>query len=546
MKMNFIKEREMKNIVQNISISIDSYPENVVIYRYEDNDFIFIDLNKHALRCEDIVKSNVIGKKLTEIFPNVKEFGLYDLLLKVHQEGTEEELDTTYYEDNRISGWRHNSIRRLSNGDIIVFYKNLNEYKIIEEKYNRQTQYLDITQKVTNMGSWHWNMLSGEMNWSDQVFRIFGEKVQSFQPRFEDLLSYLSKGDKELLHIVVNESVSSGTSFQFEHHIEHKNSEIRYVRESGQVQYNSEGEAISVIGTVLDITEQKQREEKVSLLNQAVEQTDEMIRITDKNAIITYANEAFTAHTGYRNFELIGQPSSILKSGKHENTFYKVLWDTILAGNTYRGIVVNKKKDNNLYYEEQTITPIFNTNKEIKNFVVTSHDITERVEMEKELQKLATFDSLTSIYNRYKINKEIDSELNRVRRYKDNFSLLMIDIDHFKTVNDQYGHDVGDFVLQEISKVIGQYIRVSDRFGRWGGEEFMLLIPNSSKEESMFIANKLRYVIEKHTFNNSYAITISIGVSIYKDLETKESLLKRVDEALYNAKKGGRNTVRFK
>jgi len=119
----------------------------------------------------------------------------------------------------------------------------------------------------------------------------------------------------------------------------------------------------------------------------------------------------------------------------------------------------------------------------------------------------------------------------------------MFDIDYFKKVNDTYGHDVGDYVLQELSRIILNNIRETDSFGRWGGEEFMLLLPYTSQEKIMEIAEKIRKTVQEHTFKDVKQITVSIGVTLYKKDEGISQLIKRVDIALYEAKSHGRNQV---
>jgi len=251
------------------------------------------------------------------------------------------------------------------------------------------------------------------------------------------------------------------------------------------------------------------------------------------------------AHSGYRRVELIGKKISIFKSGTQDEHFYEELWSTILSAQTYRGVFVNKKKDGQFYYEEETITPILGKDNSIENFVVTSQDITERVRMEESLQKLATTDSLTGVYNRHKSNEELRVEIARAKRYHSSFALVMIDIDHFKVVNDTYGHDIGDYVLQEFSSIISNLIRESDRFGRWGGEEFLIILPQLEEEQIMPFAYKLKEAVATHVFKDIDPITISVGVSVFHENDTKKSLLKRVDQALYQAKKEGRNRVVF-
>ena len=290
----------------------------------------------------------------------------------------------------------------------------------------------------------------------------------------------------------------------------------------------------------------KESEAKLKLLAQAIQQTDEMVRIIDKDGTITYVNDALSEHTGYSKEELIGSDSSVFNSSMNDDAFYKEMWNTVLSGKTYRGIFINRKKSGDIFYEEETITPIFDSNKKILNFVVTSQDITRRIAMENELQKLATVDSLTGTYNRHKTNEEIDSQIARSKRYNESFTLVMFDIDYFKEVNDNYGHAVGDYVLKELSSIILEDIRESDIFGRWGGEEFMLLLPKLNKIEALGVADKIKDLISTHNFEKVSKVTVSIGVSTYSNNDTKEKLLKKVDEALYKAKGDGRNSIAFK
>lgn len=283
----------------------------------------------------------------------------------------------------------------------------------------------------------------------------------------------------------------------------------------------------------------------MKVIVQAIEQTNEMVRITDKDAIITYVNDAVISETGYTKEELIGQKSSIFKSGKQDESFYENLWDIVLSGNIYKNVIINKRKDGTLYHEEQTITPVFDEQNNL-SFVSTGHDISERIEVEKKLHTLATRDTLTGVYNRYSLNKEIDINIKKYERYEDIFGLLMLDIDHFKNVNDTYGHDVGDLVLKELCSVIENLIRETDVFGRWGGEEFLLILPKTNKDEAISIATRIKNIIEEHKFEYILQVTVSIGVSVYNQSIKKEIFLKDVDDALYKAKSTGRNRVEYK
>jgi diguanylate cyclase (GGDEF)-like protein/PAS domain S-box-containing protein len=709
-----------------LQIGIDDIPINVAVYRYVDGDFVFVDFNKRAEKTEHIKKEDVLGKCLTELFPSVKEFGLFDVLLRVHDNGGQEELDLEFYKDERISGWRHNSVSRLPNGDVITLYQDLTEHKSLEER-NKQyeiqkqeqtdkaklykdallqwaqvdykdlddaikqaTKILAVTLNIERSSVWLYaqnntvlecaslyslgdDTYSQEGRFDAYSYPRYFEALQGHVPLViedaqndpmtsEFMDNYLVPLDiKSMLDIpiiqegrvigvVCNEntgeikkwavediefSIAIATNVSLALEIERRkgiqaeleqseekfkvitdntlmgifiyhekyvyankalcelggytpeelyamhpwegvaepyvepvkktverrlkgehfpdvHDDIQIIRKNGQtrtirvmthtIRYQGQ---YAGMGTVMDITDAQEAQEQLKLLAQAIEQMDEMVRITDKNGIITYVNDALLSHSGYTKEDLIGRKIGMFKSGFHHQSFYADLWDTIMSGKTFKAVFTNRKKDKKLFYEEEIITPIMDSDGNIQHFVATSQDITERVLMEEKLQKLATIDSLTGICNRYKINEEIEIEIGRNKRYDESFALAMLDIDHFKRVNDTFGHEVGDYVLQEVSKIVTKEIRESDRFGRWGGEEFMLILPKLSKKEALHVSEKLRSKIESYDFKDAGHITISIGVTVFEPSDSKENLLKRADNALYKAKDEGRNRVVF-
>lgn len=171
-----------------------------------------------------------------------------------------------------------------------------------------------------------------------------------------------------------------------------------------------------------------------------------------------------------------------------------------------------------------------------KRCVVVFNDITK-------LNELATLDTLTKVSNRFEFDKILEHSLSVSRRYNRPLSILLLDIDHFKLINDKYGHLTGDNVLKEFSALLSAQIRNSDLVARWGGEEFMILLPDTSLVSAIKMAEALRQRIEVHQFETVTAVTCSIGVAEFNPSEIVDNLLSRVDERLYAAKNGGRNRV---
>ncbi|MCD6258919.1 MAG: cache domain-containing protein [Helicobacteraceae bacterium] len=167
----------------------------------------------------------------------------------------------------------------------------------------------------------------------------------------------------------------------------------------------------------------------------------------------------------------------------------------------------------------------------------------ELEESTKQLQELAHKDSLTSIENRYSIMKTLESEIDRAKRYKTKLSVVMYDIDHFKDINDTYGHDVGDDILIALTQLVNQNCREIDFLGRYGGEEFLIIMPNTSREEAKEFAHRIRLVVQNHSFKIIGKLTISLGLIEYREGEEIKELFKRLDILLYKAKNGGRNRL---
>jgi diguanylate cyclase (GGDEF)-like protein/PAS domain S-box-containing protein len=175
--------------------------------------------------------------------------------------------------------------------------------------------------------------------------------------------------------------------------------------------------------------------------------------------------------------------------------------------------------------------------------IIVNHDITESKRFEAQLRELVERDPLTNAHNRRSLHAILDAELGRVRRYGIPLSMIMFDVDHFKQINDDYGHQAGDSVLVSVADVVREELRSPDRLGRWGGEEFLVIAPNTGHHRAVVLAERLRTRIADTCFDHGARVTCSFGVCEYVDDEDADAFIRRADDLMYLAKRRGRNNV---
>ncbi len=272
---------------------------------------------------------------------------------------------------------------------------------------------------------------------------------------------------------------------------------------------------------------------------------------TDKNGVFTYVSSALEKLSGFSKDELIGNTPRLFKHPDTKLETYKEMWDTITAKTVYTGTLLNKKKDATSYWAQIIIIPELNKNTQIIAFSAYIQDVTnkkslqekteELLSVNQKLEMLSTIDTLTQIYNRLKLDSILETYYKSYKRYKKIFSIIIIDIDYFKHVNDTYGHLVGDETLIAVVNIIKNNIRDTDIFGRWGGEEFMIVCEATDLNGTYYLAEKIRKDMERFEFKKIGKKTISLGVAQMEEELSINELITKADNALYEAKRSGRN-----
>ncbi|WPM31577.1 diguanylate cyclase [Hydrogenobacter sp. T-2] len=386
--------------------------------------------------------------------------------------------------------------------------------------------------------------------------RAEGWPVEFVSPNVSEFLGYTAEDFisgrirySELIHPEDLERVAQEVMYHTEkkspfwthqdYRLRRKDGEYIWVLDYTVPLFNDKNEIIGYYGYLLNITEKHEQEELFHIL---AESNPHAVLVYDfwQNKIL-YLNQRAVKLFEYNREELLNI----------EDPISLVFWrDREVA---YENLKKRKEGDRSpISYKLRIVTKRgkikwVNLSSSVASFkgktvsIITLVDISEEVKRERTLIKLATRDQLTGIFNRRALIHDFERLLFQAKRYQTPFSLVILDIDNFKKLNDTYGHLVGDRVLKEMVKEIRRILRKSDIFGRWGGEEFLVLLPMTS--EPYAPAEKIRQAVESHKFFGNLKITISLGATTYREGDTMDSMISRADEALYQAKQQGKNRV---
>lgn len=316
--------------------------------------------------------------------------------------------------------------------------------------------------------------------------------------------------------------------------------------------HGSDGLPSYRVGTVRDITVSKQGEAELRIAAAAFESQEGMV-ITDANQVILRINRAFTEMTGYSAADVVGKTPRLLKSDRHDAEFFRAMWESIHGTGVWRGEIWDRKKNGDVYPTLLTISAVKGAHGAVTHYVGAHFDITERKKAEEKINELAFYDQLTGLPNRTLMLDRLKQAITTSSRNGSHGALLLIDLDHFKTLNDTLGHDVGDSLLKQVAQRMSLCVREGDTVARLGGDEFVVLLTGLSAAEEdaatgiESVANKILA-----SFNQTYQLgdvahnsTASIGVTLFKSDTSIDALMKQADLAMYKSKAAGRNLVRF-
>lgn len=300
-----------------------------------------------------------------------------------------------------------------------------------------------------------------------------------------------------------------------------------------------------LVGLGTDITARKRSEDALRITASVFDTSQEAILITDADNVIVDVNPAFTRITGYRREEVLGHNPKLLNSGRQNRAFYAAMWESLAEKKSWRGEIWNRRKSGETYAELLSISVICDADGKVQRHVGVFSDISHLKEHEAELSRVAHYDALTGIPNRVLLADRMKQAFAQTIRDRDMLAVCYLDLDGFKPINDNMGHDAGDLVLVEVAKRIAGTIRGGDTVARLGGDEFVVLLLGLEKgQECMVTLGRLLEAIARPIMVKGQPLTVSasIGVSLYPlDDEDPDTLLRHADQAMYIAKQSGKN-----
>lgn len=434
----------------------------------------------------------------------------------------------------------------------IAFLHDITGRKLAQAELQYRQDLLNEAQRLGRLGSWELNLVKDELRWSDETYRIFELDPAQFSPSYESFLNVIHPDDRDKVNQAYRQSLTDQQPYDIEHRLLFADGRVKWVREHCSTEFDASGKPLRSVGAVQDITEQHLAEEQLRIAATTFE-AQEAILIADPEANILRVNQAFEDLAGYSAEELIGKNPRILKSGRHDKAFYQAMWFDLLSTGKWSGEIWDKRKNGEIYPKLMTVTAVYDEHHQVTHYVAVSHDISQRKRSEQEIHQLAFYDPLTNLPNRRLLQDRLQQAMAISTRNGRYGAVLFLDLDHFKKINDTQGHAVGDLLLIEVARRLQDCVRKGDSVARLGGDEFVLVLEELSSEldeaasQTELVAEKIRNVLGQPFMLKDYDCytTPSIGISLFRDSDSVEDLLKHADVAMYQAKAAGRNAISF-
>lgn len=414
----------------------------------------------------------------------------------------------------------------------------------------------DSVQKIVQLGCWEWDIVNDTLYWSDGIYRLFDLDPNEFEATYESFLEHIHPDDREYVNKSVEKALAGETEYNIFHRVVLKDGTEKIVNERADITFDKDGKPTMMVGMVHNVTELKAKEQELEKLTAVIENSENMIIITDTDSHIEYVNEAFICQTGFTKEDVIGQTPRMLSAGLEEDNVSKGMYEALEKGETWRGNFKNKDVNGKPFWVHASISPVRNFKGEITHYISVQENITAKMLAEEQIEVLSSFDEVTGTFNRKKFLAVFDNWLNYGTTNSQRGALLTVNIDDFKTINDTYGHMAGDNVLRYISDVIKKVLILDDEkysdidsyesfIARFSADEFSVFLPKRDDKSALKVCEKLGEAIGAKGFGEMpVQLRVSIGVSFFPGHGVSSGdLLSKSNIACMKVKDRGGNNV---
>ncbi len=532
---------------------IDSLPDHVYVKDTEGR-YLLNNL-EHVKALGAASPQEIFGKTDSDFYPSQ----LVELYRADEREVVDSGLPLVDKEEPSVDkegneGW-HTSTKvplRDGSGRIVGLAgvtRDITERKWAEEALRKSEENLAEAQRMARLGSWEWDTKTGEVSWSDEVFRIYGFAPEEFVPTLNKLMEAVHPDDQRLLAQRIQAALRKNEPYDFEHRIVRPDGEVRVVHRRAEVFFDEEGEPLRMVGTVHDVTEQKEAED-------ALRESEERFRSAFEDAPIGVAlvgvdrrhlkvNRAYREMLGYSDEELLEKPHpEIIHPDDREKSADRIRG---ILGEETEPYAIERRylhADGRVVWSLSSISLIRDSKGEPSHFVCLHQDITERKALEERLEHQAFYDSLTDLPNRVLFLDRLEHALARTRRENGPVAVLLLDLDGFKVVNDSLGHDAGNSVLIDLAVRLEVSVRPGDTVGRIFGDEFAVLLEAPAGiEEARRVAKRIEESLQApfDVDGREVYVSASIGIALGETAEDRPAeILRHADLAMYEAKRRGK------
>ena len=433
-------------------------------------------------------------------------------------------------------------------------HMDISERKCQDEALRKSEQLLSRTGEVAGVGGWELDLATGALTWSAQTRRIHGV-APDYVPELAEAINFYAPEARSLIQAAVEQAMATGEGWNLELPLIQATGQRIWVRAVGAAEFDG-GRPARLVGTFQDITAIRTVTAELAaqheLLRVTLHSIGDAVITTDATGAVTWLNPVAERMTGWLNLEAKGRPVGQVFHIVHEETraptenpVATCLQQGKVAGLANHTVLISRNGEE--FGIEDSAAPIRNDRGELLGVVLVFHDVTEQRRLSGEMNYRATHDALTGLVNRAEFEARLRRTLHKAHEDRSEHALLFIDLDQFKLVNDACGHSVGDELLQQVGKLLGEAVRARDTLARLGGDEFAVILEHCSALQAQRVAQQICERMDDFRFMHEerrFRIGASIGlVPVDNRWGTTAAIIQAADTSCYAAKEAGRNRV---